>query len=55
MDKKSKILLTLFFILVIGSMYMTYVRYIANEDIIYFTDPDETPSALDMVKTFLRI
>jgi len=40
MDKKSKIILKIFLLIVIISIVATYYRYIILEDFVFFTDEE---------------
>lgn len=40
MEKKSKLLLTIFFIIIFLSIVITFYRYIIKEDIVFYTDEE---------------
>ena len=40
MEKKSKILLTIFATLILISIAITFYRYIIKEDIVFYTDEE---------------
>lgn len=46
MDKKSKVLVSIFVFVVLLSVVVTYNKYIINEDIKYYLDEDAFNKAL---------
>ncbi|MFA5827247.1 MAG: hypothetical protein WC839_01980 [Candidatus Paceibacterota bacterium] len=46
MDKKSKILFAIFFLVIIVSIVFTYYHYIILEDFVVFTDEEAFNEAL---------
>lgn len=46
MDKKSKILIIIFLVIVIVSMFITFYRYIILQDIVFHTDEETFQKAL---------
>ena len=53
MDKKSKILLLTFIILIVISIIITYKKYLIDNQITFFVDPNNIPSGWGIIKNFL--
>lgn len=54
MDKKSKILLVVFVLLIMISASISFYKYIYLEDVVFFTDPENIPSSFDSIKNFFN-
>ena len=55
MDRKSKILFSIFLLLIIGSVFLTYWQYIYRGNITFFTDPNNVPDGLQVTENILHI
>lgn len=52
MRLKDKILLSAFALMAAASVSASYWRYLVREDIVYFVDEEEVPTALDSLREF---